>query len=173
MPKSTKNCKNGEQKEKTVEDSPKTEKSDEESDNGGEYKVIVDENEERMVAGIDKIAISPLVGNEKTDETKVVTLKEANEAFREFSKWNDLTDDKGLFLAAKHALCYARYGTTIRNLNKIVGDKSENSIYLGIERAIVDLVEQLGWIHLSNNLKNVLLDLLYFDALKFMLLNKL
>uniref|UniRef100_A0AC34RPV0 Uncharacterized protein n=1 Tax=Panagrolaimus sp. JU765 TaxID=591449 RepID=A0AC34RPV0_9BILA len=157
MPKSTKNCKNGEQKEKTVEDSPKTEKSDEESDNGGEYKVIVDENEERMVAGIDKIAISPLVGNEKTDETKVVTLKEANEAFREFSKWNDLTDDKGLFLAAKHALCYARYGTTIRNLNKIVGDKSENSIYLGIERAIVDLVEQLGWIHLSNNLKNVLL----------------
>lgn len=125
--------------------------------------IQVGENSERVEAGKDDQGTT--VDGDK------VTLQDAVQAYKEFARWGDLSDDKGLLLNAKYAVAHARYGTALRNLNKIIEDKSTSAQYLNVEMAISDvsytyfrpfslliiifqLIYELGWIHLSNNMKN-------------------
>ena len=86
---------------------------------------------ESIVPKIAEIAVN--------DSDFKVTLRDAEIAFREFAKWGDLNEERGLLLSAKYAIANARYGTALRNLNKIVEEKGTTSSYLTIERAIVDV----------------------------------
>uniref|UniRef100_A0AC34GVD0 Tripeptidyl-peptidase 2 n=1 Tax=Panagrolaimus sp. ES5 TaxID=591445 RepID=A0AC34GVD0_9BILA len=99
-------------------------------------------------------AASPLV---EPSESQRISLSDANQAFREFIRWVEPTDEKGLLVTAKHAVASARYGTALRCLNKIIEEKPTSAGYLSIERAIIDLLDQLGWVHLAAKQRNVVL----------------
>lgn len=72
-------------------------------------------------------------------EAQRISLSEANQAFREFIRWVESTDEKALLLTAKQAVASTRYGTALRCLNKIVEEKSTSAGYFPIERAIIDV----------------------------------
>uniref|UniRef100_A0AC35F5A0 Tripeptidyl-peptidase 2 n=1 Tax=Panagrolaimus sp. PS1159 TaxID=55785 RepID=A0AC35F5A0_9BILA len=100
-------------------------------------------------------ASSPAVGTSGSQQR--VTLSEANQAFREFIRWVDPTDEKALLVTAKYAVASARYGTALRCLNKIIEEKPTSAGYLSVERAIIDLLDQLGWVHLASKQRNAVL----------------
>ncbi|KAE9552976.1 hypothetical protein FO519_003813 [Halicephalobus sp. NKZ332] len=120
----------------------------------GEYSVV---EEGEKTNGNGDLIVPVSSETELSNSELKITLREAELAFREFSRWGDLNEERGLLLSAKHAVANGRCGTALRNLNKIMEDKGTSSSYLTIERAIVDLTEQLGWVHLANNLRNGIL----------------
>uniref|UniRef100_A0A915PW83 Tripeptidyl-peptidase 2 n=1 Tax=Setaria digitata TaxID=48799 RepID=A0A915PW83_9BILA len=82
-----------------------------------------------------------------------VTLKEIDIAYYEVLKWLEATDPKILILSAKQAVAHAHYGRALKYLRKASEDKNfANNLIL--EAAAVELVEQLGWMHIASNLRN-------------------
>lgn len=82
-------------------------------------------------------ASSPALGTSESQQR--VTFSEANQAFRDFIRWVEPTDEKALLVTAKHAVASARYGTALRCLNKIIEEKPTSAGYLSVERAIIDV----------------------------------
>uniref|UniRef100_A0A7E4V2B9 Tripeptidyl-peptidase 2 n=1 Tax=Panagrellus redivivus TaxID=6233 RepID=A0A7E4V2B9_PANRE len=125
----------------------------------------------RVAAGSDTVAVeptvvSPLAGNDdppprpttgEIESQNRVTLYEADAAFREFSRWASPNDSVALLITAKHAVAHARYGTALRCLVKIIEEKPTSSTTLEIEKAVADLLDQLGWVHLASNQRNATL----------------
>uniref|UniRef100_A0A7E4ZXK4 CDT1 domain-containing protein n=1 Tax=Panagrellus redivivus TaxID=6233 RepID=A0A7E4ZXK4_PANRE len=54
-------------------------------------------------------------------------------------------------------LAHAHYGTARRCLVKIIEEKPTSSTTLEIEKAIADLLDQLGWVHLASNQRSATL----------------
>ncbi|VIO89724.1 Hypothetical subtilase-type proteinase F21H12.6 in chromosome II, putative [Brugia malayi] len=85
--------------------------------------------------------------------TVKVTLKEVDTAYYEVLKWLEATDSKVLILSAKQAVAHAHYGRALKYLRK-AGDDKNFANNLVVEAAVIELVEQLGWVHIANNLRN-------------------
>lgn len=101
-----------------------------------EYAVVGESEDKKDIV---ESVVPKIAEMEMNDSDFKVTLRDAETAFREFARWGDLSEERGLLLSAKYAVANARYGTALRNLNKIVDDKGTSSSYLTIERAIVDV----------------------------------
>ncbi|KAL3990463.1 Tripeptidyl peptidase II family protein [Acanthocheilonema viteae] len=85
--------------------------------------------------------------------TVKVTLKEIDTAYYEVLKWLEAADPKILILSAKQAVAHAHYARALKYLRKASEDKNfANNLIM--EAAAVELVEQLGWMHIASNLRN-------------------
>uniref|UniRef100_A0A1I8F0V4 Tripeptidyl-peptidase 2 n=1 Tax=Wuchereria bancrofti TaxID=6293 RepID=A0A1I8F0V4_WUCBA len=91
--------------------------------------------------------------SDQPGRTVKVTLKEVDTAYYEVLKWLEATDSKVLILSAKQAVAHAHYGRALKYLRKASDDKNFAN-NLVVEAAAVELVEQLGWVHIANNLRN-------------------
>ncbi|MFH4977449.1 hypothetical protein AB6A40_004158 [Gnathostoma spinigerum] len=82
-----------------------------------------------------------------------VTLQDIDDSYYELLKWVEPTDSKVLIISSKQAVAHAHYGRALKFLRKAAEDK----VYLNnpnIDRAITELVDQLGWVHISSLLRN-------------------
>ncbi|VDM98208.1 unnamed protein product [Thelazia callipaeda] len=90
------------------------------------------------------------------DQPKIpikITLEDMDVAYYETLKWLEATDSKVLILSAKQAVAHAHYARALKFLRKACEEKSmTNNVVL--EAAVIELVEQLGWVHIANNLRN-------------------
>uniref|UniRef100_A0A7E4VP19 TPPII domain-containing protein n=1 Tax=Panagrellus redivivus TaxID=6233 RepID=A0A7E4VP19_PANRE len=137
---------------------------------------------ERLTSGSDTVPVeptmvSPIAGNDDPPPCRAspmvyeiksqnrVTLEEADAAYREFFRWASPSDSLARLITAKHAVAHACYGTALRCLVKIVDEKPMSSTTLEIEKAIADLLDQLGWTHLASNQRNATL-LKHFPAFR-------
>ncbi|KAM3727921.1 Tripeptidyl-peptidase [Dirofilaria immitis] len=91
--------------------------------------------------------------SDQPGRTVKITLKEVDIAYYEVLKWLDATDSKVLILSAKQAVAHAHYGRALKYLRKASEDKNFANNLI-VEAAAVELVEQLGWVHIANNLRN-------------------
>uniref|UniRef100_A0A7E4W4H5 Uncharacterized protein n=1 Tax=Panagrellus redivivus TaxID=6233 RepID=A0A7E4W4H5_PANRE len=122
--------------------------------------------EDSDTVAIKPTIVSPLALNDdpspqpttgEIDSQIRVTLEEADAAYREFFRWASPVNSLARLITAKHAVAHARYGTALRCLVKIVDEKPMSSTTLEMEKAIADLLDQLGWTHLASNQRNTTL----------------
>jgi len=92
--------------------------------------------------------------SEDTDSTARVSLKELEAAYTDLTRWIDPNDPRALLLTAKHAVAHTHYGIALRSLQKLLDDKGPSKSLLPISTAVVELTDQLGWVHVGNALRN-------------------
>ncbi|VDN28383.1 unnamed protein product [Gongylonema pulchrum] len=93
-------------------------------------------------------------------------MKDVDNAYYEVLKWLEQTDSKVLILAAKQAVAHAHYARALKYLRKATEEKSyANNMIL--EAAITELVDHLGWTHISTNLRNQMIIKFRYDYRPF------
>ncbi|KHN74920.1 Tripeptidyl-peptidase 2 [Toxocara canis] len=152
------------------EDKPQTEISKKPS--LGDFQVVDDlkakEKEDPVIGellsltdadSLDASAASPTTALEVSDSeqlvsnTPKVTLKDLDFAYYEVMKWLESGDVKALILSAKHAVAHAHYGRALKYLRKAAEEKPYVNC-MAMDTAIIELVEQLGWVHMAAILRN-------------------
>ncbi|VDM41821.1 unnamed protein product [Toxocara canis] len=152
------------------EDKPQTEISKKPS--LGDFQVVDDlkakEKEDPVIGellsltdadSLDASAASPTTALEVSDSeqlvsnTPKVTLKDLDCAYYEVMKWLESGDVKALILSAKHAVAHAHYGRALKYLRKAAEEKPYVNC-MAMDTAIIELVEQLGWVHMAAILRN-------------------
>uniref|UniRef100_A0A0N5BSA4 Tripeptidyl-peptidase 2 n=1 Tax=Strongyloides papillosus TaxID=174720 RepID=A0A0N5BSA4_STREA len=81
------------------------------------------------------------------------TLADVNEAYTALTKWIDEGDSKILLQTIKYCVANENLGLALKHLNKLQEDKK----YVNnrdVDKAIIEIIETLGWIHISNSISN-------------------
>jgi len=122
---------------------------------GAEQQFSTEELQEKL----EELNASPRENQEESSEMEKtsaarVTLKDLENAYTDVTRWIDPNDPRALLLTAKHAVAHTHYGIALRSLQKLLDDKGPSKNLLPISTAVVELVDQLGWVHVGNALRN-------------------
>uniref|UniRef100_A0A915CK82 Tripeptidyl-peptidase 2 n=1 Tax=Parascaris univalens TaxID=6257 RepID=A0A915CK82_PARUN len=101
-------------------------------------------------------AIETSDSEQPTSNAPKVTLQDLDSAYYDVMKWLEPTDGKALILSAKQAVAHAHYARALKYLRKAAEEKPYvNSS--AMDMAVIELVEQLGWVHMAAILRNALI----------------
>uniref|UniRef100_A0A914ZB44 Uncharacterized protein n=1 Tax=Panagrolaimus superbus TaxID=310955 RepID=A0A914ZB44_9BILA len=80
---------------------------------------------------------------EKTENTETssseVSSEEVEKVFRDYMLFVDSTSENARIIQAKYAVAHERYGTALKQLEKIIIDKATTSDYLSTEKAVIEV----------------------------------
>uniref|UniRef100_F1KRN9 Tripeptidyl-peptidase 2 n=1 Tax=Ascaris suum TaxID=6253 RepID=F1KRN9_ASCSU len=101
-------------------------------------------------------AIETSDSEQPTSSAPKVTLQDLDSAYYEVMKWLEPTDGKALILSAKQAVAHAHYARALKYLRKAAEEKPYVNCS-AMDMAVIELVEQLGWVHMATILRNALI----------------
>lgn len=84
------------------------------------------------------------------------TLVDVNDAYNTLIKWIDEGDSKILPQTIKYCIANEYFGLALKHLNKLQEDKKYTN-NKDVDIAIKEIIETLGWVHISNSLSNKIL----------------